>query len=231
MAACKTTSVVTLSRANPSTVAQQFMSTSQRHICVAIVPTTSGRNMRWLLRYAHHCRVQLDLRQPEANAIRGQFTKAAWRLLCRSNRDCFLPILRNRKLNFDSLVCYALALVQNGFQEAPSQELLAHLIQSSYYFFDQKPGVPTSSNEITLLRLAKRHGTVGRMDFMRVHDWQSFAGGTVTPHMTWASVLRRADAWTSANVWWSIRPKPIGVLKHQPTGDSPVCLPPGKAMK
>lgn len=195
MAACTTTSVVTLSRANPSDIAQRSMSTSPRHLCVAVMPTTTGKNMRWLLRYAHHCRVQLDVSQLEANALRGQFTNAAWRLLCRSNRDCFLPILRNLKLDFDSLVQYAQTLVQNGFQVAPSQQLLAHLIQSSYYFFDQKPGVPSSSNEITLLRLAKRHGTVERTDFMRVHEWQSFAGGTVTLHMTWASVLRRALDW------------------------------------
>ena len=195
MAACKTTSVVTHSPANPSAIVQRFISTSERHLCVAIVPTNTVKNMRWLLRYAHHCRVQLDARQPEANALRGQFTTAAWRLMCRSNRDCFLPILRNRKLGFKCLVRYAQALAQSGFQITPNHDLLAYLIQSSYYFFNQTPEAPSSKSEIVLLRLATRHGTVGRMDFMRVHAWQGHGRGAVTPHMTWASVLRRANAW------------------------------------
>jgi hypothetical protein len=195
MAACQTTTVVTPTRAYPPTIAEQFLSKSQSHLGVAFVSAASVKNMRWLLRYARHCGVQLDAQQPEANALRSQFTKTAWRLLCRSGRDHFLPILRNRELGFDSLVRYAQALAENGFQVAPSHELLAHLIQSSYYFFDRMPEVPDSGIEIILLRLATRHGTVGRTDFMRVHDWQGHGGGTVTLHMTWASVQRRVTEW------------------------------------
>jgi len=158
----------------------------------------AGKDLRWLLCYARHGQVKLDVHQSEANAVKDCFTQAAWRLVCRSDRVCFSPILRNRHLSFDSLVCYTQTLVENGFQVAPHPELLDYLIQSSYYFFDRMPNVPDTQDEMTLLRLATRHGAVSQKDFQRVHQWVLWvvpSRGSVTTRMTWSAVLRRANDW------------------------------------
>jgi hypothetical protein len=155
----------------------------------------ASKGLHWLARYARHGQIKLDAHQCEASALKSCFTAAAWRLLCRSERLCFIPILRNRHLSFDSLVNYTQALVENGFQVAPDPELLDYFIRSSYYYFDRMPKVPDSKGEMTLLRLALRHGTVSRKDFQRVHEWVAPSRGTVTTRMTWPAVLRRANDW------------------------------------
>lgn len=158
-------------------------------------PATASKDLHWLQRYARHGLVKLDVGQPEAIAIKSCFTQAAWRLLCRSSRDSFIPILRNRRLAFDSLVHYAQTLVEHGFQVAPNPELLNYFIQSSYLFFDRMPGVPHDPDEMTLLRLATRCGGVSRAQLRRVQEWITWGLGSVTTRMTWRAVLRRADQW------------------------------------
>ena len=95
----------------------------------------AGKRLDWLLRYARRCQVKLDASEVTAHAIKGRFTPAAWRLLCRSSRESFIPILRNRRLAFDSMVHYAQSLVEHGFQLAPDPKFLDYFIQSSYLFF------------------------------------------------------------------------------------------------
>jgi len=158
-------------------------------------PAAVGKDMHWLRRYARHGRVTLNTSQHEANALKGCFTQAAWRLLCRSGRDSFIPILRNRRLAFESLVHYAQTLVEHGFQVAPSSEFLEYFIQSSYLFFDRMPGVPDSAEKMTLLHLATRNGAVSRAQLRRVHEWVGPGRGSVTRHMSWHAVLRRANDW------------------------------------
>jgi hypothetical protein len=158
-------------------------------------PAPAFKDLNWLLRYARHGQVKLNPHQPVANALRSRFTPAAWRVLCRSGREPFIPILRNLRLSFDSLMRYAQALVENGFQVAPSPELLGYLIQSSYYFFDRMPEIPCSQEEMTLLRLATRCGAVSRKQLQLVHEWVARDHGVVSTRMTWLSVLSRANEW------------------------------------
>ena len=158
-------------------------------------PAAAGKRLDWLLRYARRCQVKLDFNEPPARAIKRQFTPAAWRLLCRSSRDSFIPILRNRRLAFDSLVHYAQRLVEHGFQTAPDPKFLDYFIQSSYLFFDRMPGVPHEADEMTLMRLATRCGGVSRAQLRRVHEWLNWGQGSVTTRMAWRAVLRRADEW------------------------------------
>ena len=155
----------------------------------------AGKNLHWLLRYARRCQLKGGASELTAHAIRGRFTPAAWRVLCRSSRESFIPILRNRRLAFDSLIHYAQSLVEHGFQAAPEPELLGYFIQSSYLFFDRMPGVPNKADEMTLLRLATRCGGVSRAQLRRVGEWLDWGQGSVTTHMTWRAVLRRADEW------------------------------------
>ena len=155
----------------------------------------AGKNLHWLLRYARRSQLKLDAGEPPANAIKSCFTPPAWRLLCRSGRNRFIPILRNRRLVFDSLVHYTQRLVEHGFQVAPNPVFLAYFIESSYLFFDRMPGVPDKPDEMVLLRLATRCGGVSRAQLRRVHEWLTWGLGSVTVHMTWRAVLRRADDW------------------------------------
>jgi len=160
-----------------------------------VAPLPAADKMHWLLRYAKRCQVKLDSSELTAHAIKHKFTPAAWRMLCRSSRESFIPILRNRRLAFDSLVHYAQRLVEHGFQRAPEPEFLGYFIQSSYLFFDRMPGVPHKADEMTLLRLATRCGGVSRAQLRRVGEWLDWGQGSVTTHMTWRTVLRRADEW------------------------------------
>ena len=158
-------------------------------------PAAAGKRLDWLLRYARRCQIKRDASELTAQALKSRFTPAAWRLLCRSNRRSFIPILRNQRLAFDSLVHYAQRLVEHGFQTVPDPEFLDYFIQSSYLFFDRMPGVPHEADEMILLRLATRGGGVSRAQLRRVHEWLNWGQGSVTTRMTWRAVLRRADEW------------------------------------
>jgi len=151
--------------------------------------------MDWLLRYVKRCQVKLDASELTAHAIKGRFTPAAWRLLCRSGRECFIPILHNRRLAFDSLVRYTQSLIEHGFQLAPHPEFLGYFIQASYLFFDRMPGVPDEADELVLLRLATRCGGVSRGELRCVHQWLVWSKASVTTRMQWRAVLRRAGEW------------------------------------
>ena len=153
----------------------------------------ASKHISWVLRYARHCQVTLDASRPEANALKSCFTQAAWRLVCRSGRDSFIPILRNRSLSFDSLVHYTQTLVENGFQTAPAPVMLDYFIRASYLFFDRTPSVPDDLEEMTILHLATRHGLVKSEQLRRVHEWVGRDGISLTKRMTWTSVLRRAN--------------------------------------
>lgn len=168
--------------------------TRSTHVTGTSIPAAS-KNLHWLSRYARHVHLRPDISLPDANAIKSCFSAAAWRLLCRSDRSSFIPILRNRQLRYDSLVHYTQTLVDNGFQVAPSPELLDYFIQASYYFFDRMPSVPDSKEEMTLLRLATRHAAVSRKELQRVDSWLGAGRGTVSTRMSWCSVLRRANDW------------------------------------
>ena len=155
----------------------------------------AGTPLHWLLRYARHSRVKPGPSELDAHAIKRCFTPPAWRLVCRSSRDSFVPILRNRHLTFDSLVHYAQRLAECGFQVAPNPLFLEYFIQSSYYFFDRMPGVPHQPDEMALLRLATRCSAVSRTQLRLVHEWVNCDLGSVSTRMTWGAVLRRADQW------------------------------------
>ena len=160
----------------------------------------AGAPLHWLLRYARHGRVTSDPGTLDAHAIKRCFTPPAWRLVCRSSRKSFLPLLRNRHRTFDSLVHYARRLAESGFQVAPNPVFLEYFIQSSYYFFDRMPSVPDQPDEMALLRLATRSSAggssvVSRAQLRRVDEWLNWGQGVLNIRMAWRAVLRRADQW------------------------------------
>lgn len=164
----------------------------------SVSATAHGRHsMRWVLRYAFYCGVQVFDSNPlnSDQAIKKMFTPAAWRLLCRSSRDDFNPILRHRGLKFDALVLYAERLIEHGWQEAPPGHLLAYLIDQSYLFFDQPARVPRHHSDFMLMRIACREAKVTRHDYAMVTDWQDQSASPVTIRMRWTNLVRRAQLW------------------------------------
>lgn len=156
-----------------------------------------SQSMRWVKRYAHFCGVEAACPSATASnqAIKKMFTPAAWRLVCRSSREDFTPILRHRGLQFDAIVLYAERLIQHGWQKAPPGHLLAYLIDQSHVFFDQPAGVPRHHSDFVLLRIACRELQVARHDYAMVTDWQDQSAYPITIHMRWRNLVRRAQLW------------------------------------
>lgn len=153
--------------------------------------------LRWLIRYVQRCEVKLHPSEPVETAIRGHFSRPAWRLVCRSGRDGFLPILRDRLLTFHDLVRCAEALVANGWQEAPQPRLLSALLRQRYEFFNSVPSVPVERTDMILLRLAQRQEGLTRREFLLVSRWLTQSDAKLKGQEQWAGLLRRAKAWGS----------------------------------
>jgi hypothetical protein len=152
------------------------------------------RDLSWLLRYANHCRVNLDHAEP-VQSIRQQFSKAAWRVLCRSDRSDFLPILQNQKLSFTDLHAYCHALAQFGWLKAPSKTLLSFVITESYLYYDQKPSAPTNQEKFIFMRLGEQAGTVTTKELALVRHWQNRLHIGLKPQMKWSRLVDRAKLW------------------------------------
>lgn len=161
------------------------------------VTTTSKvlfKDLSWLLRYAAYCRVSLDLAEP-VESIRRQFSKAAWRVLCRSDRSDFLPILQNQQLSFADLQAYCHALAQFGWLKAPGRILLSFVITESYLYYDQRPSPPTNKEKFIFMRLGEQADAVTTKELALVRHWQTQLRMRLTPQMKWSRLVDRAKLW------------------------------------
>lgn len=152
------------------------------------------KDLSWLLRYAEHCRISLDTVEP-VQSIRHQFSKPAWRVLCRSDRDDFLPILQNQSLSFEDLQTYCHALERFGWFKAPSRVLLSFVITESYLYYDQKPSVPTSQEKFIFMRLADQTSSASTKELALVRLWQTQLHMALKPQMKWTRLVDRAKLW------------------------------------
>ena len=153
------------------------------------------KNIAWLMRYAKHHEVLIAGVEAPELVLRSQFSPAGWRLLLRSNRSNFMPILNNPKLKFSHLVSYVQALVHNAWQVAPSGQLLAYFIQQSYSYFDSLPTVPTCSQVLMMMRIAQKRANVTIREVAMVSNWQDQTQIRLSPSMTWNGLLSRALTW------------------------------------
>ena len=151
--------------------------------------------MKWLLRYALHCGVPISHRKDPGSALRGRFTAAAWRLVWRSGRDAFLPILRNCRFGLRDLEAYADKLVEMGFQVAPAAHLVQHVVDQSYLYLDEPPDAPVSQRDLTLIRVAQRSGAVSRREFALVLEWVVRARPRIHDRRAWSRLVRDAARW------------------------------------
>lgn len=157
-------------------------------------PSQPAGELRWLERYARHGGLEIDRSGSAAQAIRANFSAAAWRVVCRSPQSAFLPILRNRRLGFRDLVHYAQSLAGHGFRVAPCGRLLAAFVQSSHAFFDQAPAVPTARDDLAVMRLASLQGPITQKQLHLVQQWL-YVGHKISARMSLSAVLKRASAW------------------------------------
>ena len=88
---------------------------------------SSLSDLRWLERYARYCGFRA-VQAPLLQALRKAFGTAAWRIICRSPKSCFLPILRIRDLTLHSLIAYCRRLAERSFVQAPNPLLLAYFV-------------------------------------------------------------------------------------------------------
>jgi len=151
--------------------------------------------VEWLLRYARNRGVALQHPLGPAHALRARFGAPAWRLLCRSGREPFLPIISNRKLGFGDLEAYVDTLIEVGWQVAPAGHLVQHLIDQTYLYLDEKPDTPIKERDLTLLRLADRAGTVTRHQFAQVLEWVIRTKPQVDTRRSWRRMVSEASAW------------------------------------
>ncbi len=152
------------------------------------------KDLSWLLRYADHCRIALDPREP-VHSLRLLFTKAAWRVLCRSERNDFLPILQNRRLMFKDLRAYCHTLAEFGWVKAPARTLLNFVITESYRYYDRKPSVPTERDKFIFMRLAEQAEVITTQELALVRNWQTHLHMALKPQMKWERLVTRAKLW------------------------------------
>ncbi len=152
------------------------------------------KDLSWLLRYAGHCRIALDPIEP-VQSLRLHFTKAAWRVLCRSERNDFLPILQNRRLTFKDLRTYCQALADFGWAKAPARTLLNFVITESYRYYDREPSVPTAQEKFIFMRLAEQAEAITTQELALVRHWETHLGMALKPQMKWARLVARAKQW------------------------------------
>lgn len=151
-------------------------------------------NLNWLVRYAKHSGFETrtdDLMMP---ALRSAFGPAAWRVLCRTPKERFIPILRNRELSLDSLITYCQRLVRRSFVQAPQAVLLQYFIQQRRLFLNLACRVPEDT-DYTLMRVASRESKLKMRDIAVVSNWSDQARVKIQSQHQWPSLLRRAKAY------------------------------------
>ena len=155
--------------------------------------------MDWLRRYARHHRV-LDTADAvhEDHAVRGCFSTRAWRLICRSGKAPFLPILRHPDLEWTDLVRYAEHLAGKGWQRAPDGRLLAYLLLESYRYFDRTPSIPLGDDDDALMWVCQRDGVPSLTELALVNHWSDQTRTDITRQHRWPALVRRARQWREA---------------------------------
>lgn len=180
-----------------------------------VAKASAATDLHWLLRYARHCGFSggvqpaggpADLREEAATcsrhggqtghdalvqALRRAFGPPAWRLVCRSPRECFLPILRNRELSLHSLIAYCQRLAARSFVVAPQATLLAYFVTQRRRFFNHPCRVP-EDDDYTLMRVADRERHLRVRDIALVANWVQQVRFDVRLNHRWTALLRRA---------------------------------------
>lgn len=160
------------------------------HKCAA-KPTASMVNLEWLVRYARYCGLALGNPSSEIKTLRGAFGVPAWRILCRSPRSAFLPILSNRELSIHSLIRYCQQLAERSFVQAPQPLLLSFFVTQRRHFHDRPCRVP-EAEDYDLIRIASREKLLRVRDIADVSNWAHETRAWIRPAHKWSTLVLRA---------------------------------------
>lgn len=152
---------------------------------------TTFKNLNWLVRYAKHCGNLTDVCEAVERILREKFTPAAWRVLCRSPKECFVPILRNRELSFESLALYCSRLAEHGFQQAPQAVLLSYFINQRRLYCSTGCRIPEGS-DFVFMRIAGREAKVTFSQLALVENWINQTHVLLSRNNRWSALVRRA---------------------------------------
>lgn len=159
--------------------------------CSSKLPTPSQTDLRWLARYARHCGFAQGSNDSVAQSLRRAFGPAAWRVICRSPKTCFMPILRNQELSIHSLIRYCQELAKRSFVQAPQPILLAYFVQQRRLFHDRPCRIP-ENDDYDLIRVANRHMPLVLRDIASVMNWAHQTRTSIQPGHKWSNLVIRA---------------------------------------
>jgi hypothetical protein len=153
-------------------------------------PPIQASNLHWLVRYARHCGFKADGSTIE-HALRSAFGAPAWRVVCRSQKHAFLPILRNRELSIHSLISYCKRLAERSFVTAPQPILLAFFTNQRRSFYNHSCRIP-EPEDYDLIRVANRERSLCLRDIAVVANWVHQSRSQIRSAHRWSSLVLRA---------------------------------------
>lgn len=148
-------------------------------------------DLRWLVRYASHCGFTAGNEAAMNQALRKAFGAAAWRIVCRSPKASFLPILCNPELSIHSLINYCKCLAERSFVQAPRPILLAYYVRQRRLYFDRPCRIP-QGDDYDLIRVANRHEQLRMRDIACVINWAHQSRTCILPRHKWSTLVMRA---------------------------------------
>lgn len=149
-------------------------------------------DLRWLVRYARHCRLPIPPSQPTEQTLRVAFGKGAWRIVCLSPKACFLPILRNQQLSIHSLIDYCQKLAEHSFVCAPQALLLDYFVTQRRLYYDHPCRIP-QDGDYALMRVASREPHPRIADIALVCQWIHDSHYTIRSNQNWSALVRKAS--------------------------------------
>lgn len=154
-------------------------------------PAPDQTDLRWLARYARHCGLTYVSDDALSQSLRHAFGAAAWRLVCRSPKSCFMPILRNQELSIHSLIRYCQELAERSFVQAPQPVLLAYFVRQRRLYQDRPCRIP-EDDDYDLIRVANRHTPLVLRDIACVMNWAHQSRTAIQPGHKWRNLVMRA---------------------------------------
>jgi hypothetical protein len=166
-------------------------------------------DLRWLVRYARHCGFHALAGDDLAQALRETFGAAAWRIICRSPKEAFIPILRNPELSIHSLITYCKRLAERSFVRAPKPILLAYFVRQRRLYFDRPCRIP-EGDDYNLIRIASRHEQLRLRDIACVANWAHESCNCILLVHKWSTLVMRARRYNEQKV------AELASVRHEP---------------
>lgn len=148
-------------------------------------------DLRWLERYANYCGFHTSDTNSLLQSLRQAFGAAAWRIVCRSPKAAFLPILRNQELSIHSLISYCKTLAERSFVQAPRPMLLDFYVRQRRLYFDRPCRIP-QGDDYDLIRVANRQELLSLRDIACVANWVHQSRSCILPRHKWSTLVTRA---------------------------------------